>query len=41
MIEFMEFRETVRKKPGMYLGDPRNGQAVQNAILELVGNAID
>lgn len=38
---FMEFREAVRKRPGMYLGDPRNGQAAQNAILELVGNAID
>lgn len=37
----MEFREAVRKRPGMYLGDPRNGQAAQNAILELVGNAID
>lgn len=37
----MVFREAVRKRPGMYLGDPRNGQAANNAILELVGNVID
>ena len=37
----MQFREAVRKGPRMYLGDPRGGQAANNAILELVGNVID
>ena len=37
----MQFREAVCKGPGTYLGDPRGGQAANNAILELVGNVIE
>ncbi len=40
-IQVLSSVQAVRKRPGMYVGDDRDGAAITTMLLEVVGNALD
>lgn len=40
-IKVLSEREVVRKRPGMYVGNDDNGQAITHMLLEVIGNSLD
>ena len=40
-IQALSGRDAVRKRPGMYVGDDRDGQAITHMLLEVISNSLD
>lgn len=40
-IEILTLRESVRRRPGMYAGDPTTGDGALHLVLEILSNAVD
>ena len=40
-MEILTFREAVRKRPGMYIGDVTNASGANHVVFELVANVLD
>ena len=40
-IQVLSGRELVRKRPGMFVGDDRDGEAITHMLLEVISNSLD